>query len=150
MAIKARVTFNAADNLRNIEQVIIATLARRGESFVADARNNVNIDGAFEKGDYKDRTKNLRNSIGYFILKDNDVVLSAFPGGQSSEAKAALSEVPSRSGYRLIGMAGMSYAAEVESKGYNVITSQSFVTVELLRKDLNDLAKSTGKKMSVL
>jgi hypothetical protein len=149
VAIKAKITFDKSDNLRRIEQAIIATLARRGEQFVTDARNNNSFDGAFEKGDYTDRTANLRNSIGYFILKDNDVIHSSFPGGQTQEAKAALNEVPKRPGYRLIGMAGMNYAAYVESRGYNVITSQSYEIVELLAKDLKELAKKTGKKMSL-
>lgn len=150
MAIKGKSTFDKSDQLRNIEKAIIATLAKNGEDFVREARENLNIDGSFDKGDYTDRSTNLRNSIGYFILKDNKVVHSGFPGGRTKEAQSALGEIPNRPGYRLIGMAGMEYASKVESRGYNVITSQSFVIVEMLAKDLEKLSKKTGKKMNVI
>lgn len=125
-----------------IERAIIAIMVREAEQFVTDARDSVNINSAaFPKGDYTDRTTNLRNSIGYFILKGDQIIKETFPGGLKSKAKDTLRQIPSRQGYRLIGIAGEHYGVYLESKGYNVITSQSFMVIDNLDKQLKKLAK---------
>lgn len=66
---------------------------------------------------YKDRTENLRNSIGYIIQKDGVVIDSFFEkveGGTHGEdhAKDVGKNFPN--GYALIVVAGMGYAGYVE------------------------------------
>jgi len=97
-------------------------LSRVGEEAVIYARS---LDT------YTDRTTNLRNSIGYVILKDGIVVSGKFPGnsvagkgvGQAYANKVAemVTEL-SPKGWILIVVAGMDYAACVEAKGYDVLS----------------------------
>ena len=134
-------------DLKKIENGILSIMQRAGEEFVSDARQGVNISGAFPKGDYTDQTANLRNSIGYFILIDNDLVAES--GGGSighMAAKRVLNELPAGSGYRLVGVAGMEYASYLESKGYNVITSQQDTLFVNLGDRLKRFSKQLDKK----
>jgi len=134
-------------DLKKIENGILSIMQRAGEEFVSDARQGVNISGAFPKGDYTDQTANLRNSIGYFILVDNDLVAESGGGGIGHmAAKRVLNELPAGSGYRLIGVAGMEYASYLESKGYNVISSQQFQLIIDLSDKLKKYSKRWGKK----
>ena len=129
-----------------IEKAMVAILVREGEKFVSDARSSLFIDkSAFPKGDYTDRTTNLRNSIGYYILKNNEIVKDVFPGSNKAKAEEVIKSIPPRIGYRLIGIAGESYGIYVESRGYNVITSQSLVIIDDLKNQLSRLRKKTEK-----
>jgi len=90
-----------------------------GEQYVNDARTG---------GSYKDQTGNLRASNGYVVSRDKKRTKTKFDGGKpTGEAAAAslASEVlkgePPDS-LVLIGVAGMEYAGEVESRGYSVMT----------------------------
>lgn len=81
-----------------------------GESFVRDARQN---------DTYKDQTANLRNSIGYSAISPKQRTEDA-----NSDAKQAITEVEGEiHDTGLVMVAGMSYAAAVESKGYDVISN---------------------------
>ena len=122
---------------RDIERGIMMLFERAGEQFVSDARQALNISGAFPKGDYTDRTSNLRSSIGYGIYKDGVTYVEDLDGfGEGiSAARSALNAIPKR-GWQLIGVAGMEYASAVESKGYNVITSQGDVAIVQLTVDI--------------
>jgi hypothetical protein len=99
---------------------ILQTLQYAGETFVNKARIS---------GNYKDRTGNLRSSIGYIILKDGKIVDRNFEGGKEGkdEGQKAANEVASQypDGYVLIGVAGMKYAAYVEAKSFDVITGSA-------------------------
>ncbi len=100
---------------------ILAAFIRAGENFVIQAREQVQ-DHAL--GTYEDQTTNLRNSIGYFIFHDGELIRE----NQIGSAVANKQEVQSLvlpKGFQLIGIAGMNYASYVESKGYNVITIQA-------------------------
>lgn len=135
--------------LITIERNVISIMQRVGEQFVTDARNAVNISAsAFPKGDYTDQTSNLRSSIGYFILRDNEVVTENIQGTMSGTIKArgVLSQVGFKSGYRLVGVAGMEYSSNLESKGYNVITSQQLDLIVNLGERLKKYADQLGKK----
>lgn len=140
---------------RVIERGILSILRYVGEAFAKEAKNNINPDGAWEqrvlseyekakgkkqptKGNYVDWTGNLRSSIGYFVLNDGAIISQKLEGKSEgiAAARAALSEVPNKKGYQLVGVAGMDYASHVESKGYNVITSQSVVALVDLKKSL--------------
>ena len=104
-----------------------------GETFVNEARI---------KGNYTDRTANLRSSIGYIILLNGKVVDKNFEGKEKgqSQGKKVAEEVALQypSGYVLIGVAGMQYAAYVEAKNFDVITG-SAPTKELLTSILHDI-----------
>ena len=112
----------------SIEQRIILTLAMVGESFVNDARNTQT---------YQDQTGNLRSSIGYIIAKNGEIIqenVQGTPEGQA-QARKIVSEVlrENTKGFILIGVAGMEYAAAVESKGYDVITGSIPAAKALLK-----------------
>ena len=131
-----------------IEAAAISRLQFVGEKFVTNARNN---------GAYKDHTGNLRSSAGYVILKNGEQIFQnfqAFPqvdpkaegAGQGvQQAQKAADEVAAKlkdsfpTGLILIGVAGMDYAAAVESKGYDVITSSSLTAKTDLETGLKEL-----------
>lgn len=99
---------------------ILQTFQFIGEEFVNRARVS---------GNYKDRTGNLRSSIGYIILLDGKIVDRNFEGeseGKNQGQKVA-NEVAEQypDGYVLIGVAGMQYAAYVEAKSFDVITGSA-------------------------
>lgn len=134
----------------SIENGIIKILQRAGEQFVRDARMAINIDAsAFPKGDYLNHTTNLRSSIGYFLLKDGQVIQMNIEGtgdGRNA-AMGVVSKLPNKGGYQLVGVAGMDYASYVESKGYNVITSQAdiaIVNIERLLAKYRDHLNTKG------
>ncbi|MDB0602359.1 hypothetical protein PL373_14655 [Tenacibaculum maritimum] len=99
---------------------ILNTLRFVGEEFVNKARIS---------GNYKDRTGNLRSSIGYIILKDGKIINKNFEGEKEGKnqgqkvAKEVAEQHPD--GYVLIGVAGMQYAAYVEAKSFDVITGSA-------------------------
>ena len=116
---------------KRIEEVILLRLQRIGEQFVTNARN---------MADFTDRTGNLRSSIGYVILKNGQQLFENFEqraGGPEGKEKAkeviadAKKNFPT--GSVLIGVAGMDYAAAVESKGYDVITSSAGIAEASLK-----------------
>jgi hypothetical protein len=134
---KAQIQEMLESKIGVIQQAVLSRLQRIGETFVTNARLN---------GTYKDRTGNLRSSVGYVILKNGEQVFENFEGKTSvgkQTAKAAADEIASQypTGYVLIGVAGMEYAAAVESRGYEVITSSSITAREELKTALQGLQK---------
>jgi hypothetical protein len=121
-----------ADKVARIELAILLRLQRIGEQFVTDARLN---------GTYKDRTGNLRSSIGYVVLKNGEQysegafvqVKTGIKG--TGVGKQILDEAMLKfpKGYVLIVVAGMDYAAAVESKGRDVLTGSSQAAVVSLK-----------------
>jgi hypothetical protein len=116
------------ERLKNVDDAIFLALKRAGEEFVAHARAN---------GNYKDQTGNLRSSIGYIILLNGRQLTENFEGKNSEGVEFARRTADNLKknhprGYVLIGVAGMSYAAAVESKGYDVITSSAQQTAASL------------------
>ena len=118
---------------KNVHNDVITKLRFVGEEFVNKARLN---------GNYKDRTANLRSSIGYIILFNGKIIENNFEGesiGKSQGKKVALeliSQYPD--GYVLIGVAGMKYAAYVEAKNYDVITGAA-PEAEYLKSILDEI-----------
>ena len=117
----------------NIEQRIIWALAMAGESFVNDARNTKT---------YQDQTGNLRSSIGYIIARDGIIIQENVEGKPEGKAKAkdVAREVlrENTKGFILIVVAGMNYAAAVESKGYDVITGSIPAAKALLKAKIKE------------
>lgn len=163
MGIKPR--YSSAETLRelqrqyrSIERGILIRLDRVGLQWYTNAKTDLNIDtSAFPairkqqpgdpvrgQGEYLDDSGALRSSIGYFVLKDG-VVVSGRVEGESegiSAAKQLLGTIPEKDGYVLIGVAGMDYASHLESKGFNVITSQAQIALIDIEASLKKFAKA--------
>lgn len=138
----------------NFDEVILNRLSFVGEKFIINARNNHT---------YKDQTGNLTSSIGYFILKDQKIMMRVFDSSTKPNLKnknsvpkyqprnlsnsilaEALEKFPK--GFVLVGFAGMEYAAAVESKNYDVITSSAITAEKDLRKSLEELRNKLNGK----
>lgn len=138
---KAQITAFLAKKKEAIEKAVMLRLKRVGETFITNARNN---------GAYKDRTGNLRSSIGYVILKNGEQVYQAFPGKKGegkTKAKevieAAIADFPL--GYVLIVVAGMEYAAAVESKGFDVLSGSSKIAEQDLKLAMQQIKLKADK-----
>ena len=147
MALK--VTFDKNASLREqmmvaaqVELDIIKAMRYAGENFVKEAREMTK-----QQGGFGDVTGNLRSSIGYFILKDGEVVESNLKGtviGQVA-ARVVLDMVGFKKGYQLVGAAGMDYASHVESRGLNVISLQADIAIIDLTKYYKAIENSEYK-----
>ena len=104
---------------------ILRVLRYAGEIAINEAKNN---------GAYQDQTANLRNSIGYVICVDGKISNENFSlSAQGTEPSTenglkigrdlAISIARQSKEISLVIVAGMKYAAYVESRGYNVLTS---------------------------
>lgn len=133
---KADVKKAFAAHKKAIEAAILNNLAYLGELCVNQARSIQT---------YRDQTGNLRNSIGYVIVHNGRIVRSAFgrsasvtvkaESGKSRKTKgsgdgvtigrALATELAGEhpTGWALIVVAGMNYAAAVESRGLDVLAS---------------------------
>lgn len=123
------------------EDKLVLACKYAGEKFVKDARSFSKAQGGFG-----DVTGNLRSSIGYFIVKNGQVVESLVYSGNSgtdrkkgvSAGKQLIESWPKKPGIQLVGFAGMNYASFVESRGLNVISVQK----ETALINLKDLLKN--------
>lgn len=105
---------------------IFETLHYIGVEFVNNAR---------KKGEYRDRTGNLRASIGYLIAYNGKIEEQKFTEHETKikTEKKAKEIAKDIKGWGLVGMAGMEYAAAVESKGFDVISNSVPIANELLQ-----------------
>lgn len=123
--------------LERREKSIIRVLTYVGEACIVEARSN---------GDYIDQTGNLRSSIGYVILNNGAVVSqSRFENVKNGslgkkEGSDFIHELIKKNSYGLvlIVVAGMNYAAHVETRR-NVITSSELIAEQLVPKMLKQL-----------
>lgn len=128
----------------NIEKAIINRLIYIGEAFVRNARTKTK-----EQGGFGDITGNLRSSIGYSVFNNGKVVKQNFlksPRGTDgekgiAEAKLLIEQLSADypTGYVLIVVAGMDYAAAVESRGRDVLTASSITAKNDLKRALESL-----------
>jgi len=124
---RADVRADMQRKLDNLDKGTILALEVLGERCVNIAR---------ETDTYRDQTGNLRNSIGYVIVRRGAIIRSNFEstakptktGGVANGlavgrklAQDLVADHPT--GYALIVVAGMDYAAKVESTGKDVLTS---------------------------
>lgn len=125
--------------MAEIEAKVISALESVGEYFIADARTD---------GSYEDQSSDLRNSIGYIIMKNGQQIRYAGPreGGKAS-ADRVLAELALKypKGYVLIAVAGMDYAAAVESKGYDVLSGSAPAAVARLKEAMERITKKTAE-----
>lgn len=169
MAVKITRNFSDADvevvitqKLKIIEPAILEQLQITGEEFVKNARIS---------GNYKDQTGNLRNSIGYVILRNGEQLYENFTlsarvkvkgtgkgtgirqkyskGSEQGEGIAIdmirdlIPKYPT--GYVLIVVAGMNYAAAVESKGKDVLTGSSLIAIRDLKKAFAEIQSQADR-----
>ena len=107
------------------------------------------VNNARERGDYTDRTGNLRNSIASAVIVDGKIVRSnAFQGEGGAKAQQFIQELAQEynEGIVLLIVAGMNYAAYVEfghsdgsTRPYNVIASAEDLADSLVEELLNQI-----------
>lgn len=159
MGIKAKFTakqveMELARRSRSIEAAIIRRLQFLGEKCLIECRTNKS---------YQDQTGNLTSSMGYVVVANGMIVqshgfnqgvqsLSGNSGtavGKSGMAtgQALAKEVAQefRTGYALIVVAGMNYAAAVEAKGYNVLTSAELLAEKEMPRMMKALSQNIEK-----
>lgn len=122
-----------AEEIRN---KLITAWQYAGEQFISEARNQPQ-DHAL--GFYLDQTGNLRNSIGYYIFYNGQLVHS---GGGNTEGMTLATSAIEKEGLEFVGLAGMNYASYVEAKGYNVISMQADACIVNLRTYMDDVNSS--------
>lgn len=135
---KSQIDAYIKDRMNRLKQAIIYNLCAIGEK----VRNE-----AIESGSYKDRTKNLRSSVGYIVVVDGQVYKTGSfgkPDGNSEGKNAGMSYARSLAGkfpkgIVLIVVAGMRYASYVSAKGYNVLDSSELLADQLVPKMLKQL-----------
>lgn len=135
--------------MKTVEKMILGDCQRRtkaisnifciaGELCVTKARN---------EGSYKDRTGNLRSSIGYTVTDNGKVIkkggLQTVGSGSqgATEGSRFMQELinQNKKGIVLIVCAGMNYSLRVEAKGYDVLASSELFADQLSNQMLNSL-----------
>ena len=127
--------------LNEIEKKQIARLQRLGEMCLVEARTN--------KG-YMMQTGALLSSTGYEVFVDGVAFHSQFDAASGAESNAAETGIKSgqsiaesigkgTKGIALVVVAGMNYAAYVEAKGYNVLSSAEHLAERELPRMLEKL-----------
>lgn len=127
---------------QRVEMAFIFLLKALGEMLVKYAKDNHN---------YQDQTSNLTNSIGYAIVRGKEILYyggSDQPGdGKDAMLAAAMKFAETLSNdISLIIVAGMNYAAYVESKGYNVILPAELKAKSELPKEIKKFVDKVNMK----
>lgn len=107
------------------------------------------INEAREHGSYQDQTGNLRSSIGYVVLQDGKPIekggfkLTKSGGSGQKEGETFINKIISQypKGFVLVVVAGMKYAAYVEARNYNVLSSAELLAEKEVPKLLNALSQ---------
>lgn len=128
----------------NLRQAVLNRLEMVGWEFVRNARMKNASQGGFN-----DVTGNLRSSIGFAIIDHGKVSKENYEASKTgtdkktgiSEAKSLVKSLKSdfANGYALVVVAGMGYAAAVESRGKDVITGSSLEAEEMLKEALKKM-----------
>ena len=130
-----------------VEQKQIARLQRLGEMCLIEARNN--------KG-YMMQTGALLSSTGYEVFVDGVAIHSQFDAASGAESEAAAKGVQTgksiaekigkeTKGVALVVVAGMNYAAYVEARGKNVLSSAEHLAERELPRMLEKLISSVKR-----
>lgn len=135
--------------INSYRDTVLKNLIHMGGECVAHARSNAG---------YTDRTGNLKNSIGYVIFENGEIIHEEFKktstGDGSSEnpytttgeifnksREVAKAAAGNRRGFVLVIVAGMEYAMYVESKSKNVLASTELYVLKELPKLIADISK---------
>lgn len=127
--------------LQEVERKQIERLQRLGEMCLIEARNN--------KG-YMMQTGALLSSTGYEVFVDGVAIHTQFDVANGAESAAAAKGIKAgqsiaekvgkeTKGIALVVVAGMNYAAYVEARGYNVLSSAEHLAERELPKMLEKL-----------
>ena len=127
--------------LDEIERKQIARLQRLGEKCLIEARTN--------KG-YMMQTGALLSSTGYAVFVDGVAIHTDFGAASGADGNAATKGVRTgqtlaekigkeTKGVALVVVAGMNYAAYVEARGYNVLSSAEHLAERELPRELEKL-----------
>lgn len=119
--------------LERREKAIINAYFYVGENCLIEARTG---------GTYTDRTGNLRNSIGYKIVKDGKIIGSGgFDGEEGKQGEAFAMKVIKKfpKGIALIVTTGVNYAGYVSAMGYNVLDSSELLAKKLIPQIMKQL-----------
>lgn len=148
---RGNIDYYLQKRLENYRRALIAGLVRIGELTVNEARL---------RGRYKDRTGNLRSSIGYCVLDNGATVIESsfevekgvyedergkrhpYSGDEGSrKGREFLHSLTDKysSGLVLLVVAGMEYAAYVEAKNLNVLDSAEQLAEREVPRMLEDL-----------
>lgn len=133
--------------LAMVKKKQIARMQRLGEMCLIEARNN--------KG-YMMQTGALLSSTGYMIFVDGVALHSQFDAASGAESNAAQNGIKAgqtlaekvgknTKGVALVVVAGMNYAAYVEAKGYNVLSSAEHLAQRELPRMLEKLIQTINK-----
>lgn len=111
---------------------------------------------ARENGDYIDQTGNLRASVGYVLYNHGQIISSNFGTGSSNmegayNAMAVANEAASKhpTGLCLVVVAGMNYAAAVESRGRDVLASTEIYAMQTAPKMIEQLKANISKAFDI-
>ena len=127
---------------QRIETAIINRLSFLGEKCLTECRTNKT---------YMDQTGNLTAPMGYVIAANGRIIDAKGFNGKGGEGpgkgETLAKELVGRykSGYVLIVVAGMNYAAAVESSGKNVLASAELLAERELPKMLKALTRNIEK-----
>ncbi len=138
---------------KRIHKAMITVLQYIGEECVRQAREN---------GNYIDHTGNLRNSIGYVLLHDGNIISNNFEERVQSKVidKAngmgvlegrTLAEKLAKDftkGYALIIVAGMNYAYYVETLNKDVLDGAERYAMRVVPKMIKSLQTQVYKMTS--
>lgn len=100
-------------------------------------------ENAWANADFMNHTYDLRSSIGFVVVENGRIVHDEFrvisTGALGSAtglkvANEAIAELDGDDEFALIGVAGMSYAIYVESKGKDVITGSAGLAKSMLER----------------
>ena len=130
-----------------VEQKQIERLQRLGEMCLIEARSN--------KG-YMMQTGALLSSTGYEVFVDGVAIHSQFDAASGAESEAAAKGIKSgqtiaekvgkeTKGVALVVVAGMNYAAYVEARGKNVLSSAEHLAERELPRMLEKLISSVKR-----
>ena len=133
--------------LNEIEKKQIARLQRLGEMCLVEARTN--------KG-YMMQTGALLSSTGYAVFVDGVAIHSQFDAASGAESNADETGIKSgqsiaetigkgTKGIALVVVAGMNYAAYVEAKGYNVLSSAEHLAERELPRMLEKIISKINR-----
>lgn len=126
---------------QQVELAMKLLLQEFGEKLVAFAKDTHT---------YTDRTGNLTNSISYAIVRHKEILY--YNEVQREEANAAALKVAMKmaeslsDAYSLIVVAGMNYAAFVESRGYNVILPAELKAKQEFTNEVKPLIDRVNKR----
>lgn len=133
--------------LAMVKKKQIERMQQLGEMCLIEARNN--------KG-YMMQTGALLSSTGYTIFVDGVALHSQFDAASGAESNAAQNGIKAgqalaekvgknTKGIALVVVAGMNYAAYVEAKGYNVLSSAEHLAQRELPRMLEKLVQTINK-----